>query len=397
MECSTPTFDVNLDPAGFVIDLDSLYAYLARLRDKRHARGVRYAVVTVLIYMVLAKLAGQDRLYGISQWVRHRKEPLAQVFHLKVPRAPCANTYRNILGHVIDIEEFEQVVRAFFAAQPNAGQSIIIALDGKTLRGTIAAGETRGQPLLAAYLPAEGWVLFQVEVDCKENEISAAPRVLKMLDLRGKIVTGDAMFAQRELSWQIVEAGGDYVWAVKDNQSTLRQDIELLFQPEKTVKGFSQGTQDFRTDGTQEKKHGRIERRTLTASAELKGYLDWPGAEQVFKLERDFKRTRDGHVTHEVVYGITSLTAEEAGPKQLLQISRSHWGIENGLHYRRDETLREDWCHLKRGQAPRAMAVINNLIVGLVLRLGRTNLAEARRYFDAQPHEAQRLVLQGLS
>ncbi len=102
-------------------------------------------------------------------------------------------------------------------------------------------------------------------------------------------------------------------------------------------------------------------------------------------------------MTHEVVYGITSLTAEEAGPKQLLQISRSHWGIENGLHYRRDETLREDWCHLKRGQAPRAMAVINNLIVGLVLRLGRTNLAEARRYFDAQPHEAQRLVLQGLS
>ena len=205
------------------------------------------------------------------------------------------------------------------------------------------------------------------------------------------------MFAQRELSLQIVEMGGDYIWTVKDNQSTLRQDIELLFQPEKTVKGFSPGTKDFRTDQTIEKGHGREERRVLTVSAELKGYLDWPGAAQVFKLERHFKRTRDGHVTHDVVYGITSLSAKEAGPTRLLQLIRSHWGIENGLHYRRDETRREDWCHLKQGHAPRAMAVINNLIVGLVLHLRWTNLAEARRYYDAHPQAAQRLVLHGLS
>lgn len=393
MECSTPTFDVNLNPNGFVVDLDSLYAHLARLQDRRHARGLRYALVTILGYIVLAKLAGEDRLFGISQWVRYRQESLAEVLHLDKPRAPCLNTYRAILGQVIDIEEFERVVREFFAAQPQAGQSIGIALDGKTLRGTITAGQTRGRHLLAAYLPAEGWVLFQVEVATKENEISAAPRVLNSLDLRGKIVTGDAMFAQRELSLQIVEMGGDYIWTVKDNQSALRQDIELLFQPEKTVKGFSPGTKDFRTDKTIEKGHGREERRVLTVSAELKAYLDWPGAEQVFKLERHSKRTRDGKVTDEVVYGITSLKAQEADPKRLLQLIRRHWGIENGLHYRRDETLREDWCHLKQGAAPRAMAVINNLIVGLVLRLGRTNLAEARRYFDAHPQETQRLVL----
>jgi predicted transposase YbfD/YdcC len=205
------------------------------------------------------------------------------------------------------------------------------------------------------------------------------------------------MFAQRELSLQVIRTGGNYIWMVKDNQSTLRQDIELLFQPEKTVKGFSQGTKDFRSAETVEKKHGRLERRTLTVSAELKGYLDWPGAEQVFKLERHFTRLVDGQVTHEVVYGITSLHAQQVSAKQLLRLIRSHWGIENGLHYRRDETLREDWCHLKRGQASRAMAVLNNLIVGLILQLGWTNLAEARRYFDAHPHEAHRLVLQRMS
>ncbi len=198
MQCSAPTFDVNLDPTGFVIDLDSLYAYLARIPDRRHARGLRYGLVTILGYIVLAKLAGEDRLFGISQWVRYRQEMLAAALHLEQPRAPCVNTYRTILGQVVEIEEFECVVREFFAAQPQAGQSIVIALDGKTLRGTITAGQTQGRHLLAAYLPAEGWVLFQVEVANKENEISAAPRVLKSLDLRGKIVTGDAMFAQRE-------------------------------------------------------------------------------------------------------------------------------------------------------------------------------------------------------
>lgn len=86
-----------------------------------------------------------------------------------------------------------------------------------------------------------------------------------------------------------------------------------------------------------------------------------------------------------------------ADAAQLLQVIHSHWGIANGLHYRRDETLREDRCHSKHGQAPRALAVINNLIVGLTVRLGWTNLAAARRYFDAHPHQAQRLVLQRLS
>ncbi len=397
MECSTPTFDVNIETTGFVVDLASLYAALARLSDKRKARGIRYALVTVLSYLILAKLSGQDTLWGIADWVRLRKEILAQAFPLKKLRVPCANTYRNILEHVIDVTELEQVVRDFFVQQSRAGYGLVIALDGKTLRGTIDSDHLQGQHLLAAYLPTEGWVLFQVEVDGKENEISAAPRVLKTLDLRGKIVTGDAMFAQRKLSLQIIEAGGDYVWTVKDNQATLRQDIEVLFQPEKTVKGFSAGVKDFRTAQTIEKNHGRLERRMLTVSAALKEHLDWPGSEQVFKLERYFERTQDHHVTHEVTYGITSLAANEVTADELLCIVRQHWGIENGLHYRRDVTLHEDACHLKRGQAQPTLAVFNNLVIGLILRLGWTNLAEARRFFDARFDQAKKVILQPLA
>ncbi len=389
-------FEINLRPEGFVFDVGSLFEALLALHDQRDARGIRYALVTALVFVILAKLAGEDHQRGIAQWVTERKEGLAEVLELAESQAPCYTTYGRILGHAVKIDEFEQVVRGFFAALPGAGHTVEIALDGKTLRGTIPAGQTRGVHLLAAYLPGEGLVFAQVEVESRENEIVAAPRVLKMLDLRGKIVTGDALLTQRKLSIQIVEAGGEYVFPVKENQPQLLEDIQTLFEPEQCVKGFSPAMKDFRPAEKTEKGHGRLEKRTLTASAELKGYVDWPYAEQVFKLEREFKQMNTGKIMHEVVYGITSLTAQEAGAARLLEITRGHWGIESGLHYRRDVTLREDRCRVRTGHAAHAMAVVNNLVLGLFARLGYTSAPEARRHFAAHLDESVNVVLQAL-
>ncbi len=391
---SAPNFDVNLDPEGFVIDLDSLYAALARLKDSRHARGLRYSLVNLLVCIVLAKLAGEDYLAGIAEWVALRKKPLREMLHWVKPRAAHRSTYSRILGRVIDITEFERVVHDFFANQANAGESILINLDGKTLRGTIPAGKTRGVHLLAAYLPGEGWVLVQIEVGTKENEIPASARMLKCLDLQGKIITGDALLAQRALSRQIVEAQGDYVWTSKENQPQMIEDLETLFAGETTVKGFSPATQDFRPAETIEKAHGRIERRTLTASTELKGYGHWPYAEQVFKLERHFERVTDGQVMHEVVYGVTSLTAQKADAARLLELVRGHWAIVNRLHYRRDQTMREDWYHVRMGIAPQAMAVINNLVLGLLDKQDFRSVPEARRQYAANLDQALDLIIQ---
>jgi predicted transposase YbfD/YdcC len=391
---SAPNFDVNLDPEGLVIDLDSLYAALARLKDSRHARGLRYNLVNILVCIVLAKLAGEDYLAGIAEWVALRKKPLSDMLHWVKPRAAHRSTYSRILGRVIDITEFERVVHDFFANPANAGESILINLDGKTLRGTIPAGKTRGVHLLAAYLPGEGWVLAQIEVGTKENEIPASARMLKCLDLQGKIITGDALLAQRELSRQIVEAEGNYVWTLKENHPQLYEDLETLFAGETPVKGFSPATQDFRPAETIEKAHGRIERRTLTASTELKGYGNWPYAEQVFKLERHFERVADGRVMHEVVYGVTSLTAQEADAARLLEIVRGHWSIENRLHYRRDQTMREDWYHVRMGTAPQAMAVINNLVLGLLDQQDFRSVPEARRHYAANLDQALDLIIQ---
>jgi len=392
MKYSPLSFDVNLRPEGVVIDLDSLFAALARLQDRRDARGLRYALVTVLVFIVLAKLCGEDHLRGIAQWVAHRKEVLAEALGLTKPQAPHATTYSRVLNKAIDIEAFEQVVRGFFQEQPGTGQSVLISLDGKTMRATIPEGKTRGVHLLGAYVPEEGWVAFQVEVGSHENEIPAALRVVKRLDLRGKVVTGDALLAQRELSIAIVEDQGHYVWTVKDNQGQLKRDIETLFEPELCSGGFSPCHKDFQTAITRGKGHGRRERRTLTASSMLKAYVTWPYCEQVFRLERHFVRTSDDKVFEEVSYGVSSLTREEANADRLLELVRGHWGIENGLHFRRDDTLREDRCRLK-GQGAQAMAAINNLVLGLLRGTTFETLPDARRYYAAHLPAAVALVL----
>ena len=381
-------FEINLGPEGFVFDVRSLMAALMGLQDLRDARGLRYALVTVLVFVLFAKLSGEDYLRGIAQWVKERQPQLAHVLGLAKFQAPCYTTYGRILGHAVEVEQFEQVVRTFFATLPGAGRSILVNIDGKTLRGTLAAGQTHGVHLLAVYLPGEGIVLAEVEVTRKENEIPATPRVLTMVDLQGKIVTTDALLTQRKISIQIVEAGGEYVLPVKDNQPQLLNDIHTLFAGESCVKGFSPATQDFQSAAKTEKGHGRIEKRILTVSGELKGYDG-----QVFKLEREFKQVNTGKITREVVYGVTSLTRQEANAARLLEITRAHWGIESGLHYRRDVTFHEDRGRVRQGHAAHVMAVINNVVLGLFARLGYTNAAEARRHFAAHFDEAAKLVL----
>ncbi len=389
-------FEINLQPDGFVFDVGSLFEAFAALHDQRDARGVRYAVTTILCFVVLAKLAGENHPRGIAQWVQLRIDWLAEVLALTRVQAPHATTYSRILGQAIDIDEFEQTVRQFFAAQPQAGQSVHLILDGKSLRGTIPAGQSRGLHLLAAYLPAEGWVLLQLEVDHAENEIPAALRIVKSLDLRGKIITGDALLAQRTLAAEIVKRGGDAerVWVIKDNQPDTLAALQTLFAPEACTPGFSPASHDdFRTAETVGKDHGRVERRTITVSSNLADYLDWPQVAQVFKLERHFVRQRDGKETHQVVYGLTSLAAREAGPEQLLALTRGHWQIENGLHYRRDDTLREDRCCLRTGHAAHAMAVLNNLILGLFHRRKWAYAPDARRHYAKHLDQAAELLL----
>ncbi len=390
-------FEINLCADGFIFDVGSLFEAFASLQDGRDARGVRYALTTILVFVLLAKLAGMDSLRAMAQWIKAHRKELQQWLGLSKMRVPHATTLSRILGKAIDVTEFERVVGTFFATLPKVGSRVQLILDGKTLRGTIPAGHTRGVHLLAAFMPGEGWVCLQVEVTQVENEIPAALRLVKTLDLRGKIVTGDALLAQRTLSTEIVNRGGEYVWLIKDNQPETLAAVKELFAPEPCVPGFSAASHDdFRTAETLTKGHGRIEKRIITVSAALQEYIAWPSVAQVFKLEHFTHRLRDGKKSYEVRYGITSLTAAEATPTRLLELVRGHWQIENGLHYRRDDTLHEDRCTLRYGHAAHMMAAVNNLVLGLMRRVGWTNIADARRHYAANFAESTTLVFQRL-
>ncbi len=179
---------------------------------------------------------------------------------------------------------------------------------------------------------------------------------------------------------------------MKKNQSGWYEDIATLFTPERVVAGFSAPPKDARPVQTVDKAHGRLEVRTLAASADLKTSLAWPGAEQVFRVERTFTRLSDGQRMHDVSLGITGLPPAEADAPRSLALVRGHWRIENQLHYRRDATLREDWSRVRRGHAPQVLASLNNLVLGLLLRRKVQNVPKARREYAAHLSEALKLL-----
>ena len=376
-------------------DVGSLYAKLRELGDKRKPRGLRYRLETMLVIMILAKLCGEDNPSGMAEWAKHRTELLCEALKLKRKTMPHHSTYRRIAEEVICVEELEQILSAQWSSKRFFGKQVLLAIDGKVLRGTLDE-EQNGVYLLAAYLPGEGLVLMEIEIAGKGSEIPAAPKLLKSLDLREKVVMGDALHTQREVSIQIVEAGGDYIWLAKGNQPQIEEDIRLWFEPDPApLPGQSYIPKDFETAQTVGKGHGRLEQRTLTVSSQLQDFLDWPYLQQVFKLERKFTFLKTGKVQQQIVYGFTSLSREKIAPQQLLHLIRSYWGIENGLHYRRDVTLREDHTRMSKRNAARVMACLNNLVLALLIgKLKFRYLPSARRYFAAFPSQALALLTQ---
>jgi len=379
---------------GQVLDLGSLYQRFARLRDKRKAKGKRYALATILVGMFLAKLCGEDKPSGIADWVALRGEWIAQVLDLKRQSMPSHHTYRRILADIIEGEEFEALTREQHRYCGEAGNLVVACIDGKLFRGTIDLEASDGLCLLALFLPEEGVTLAQMAIESKHNEISAAPTLLSWVDLRNKVVIGDALHTQRQISIQIGKAGGHYLWTVKGNQPQLLQDLQDWFDPNVPIlPGMGCPPKDFQSATVISKGHGRLEVRTLTTSSQLNDFLDWPFLQQVFQLQRTITVSKTGKSRQETVYGITSLSAEQAPPAQLLQMLRSYWRIENSLHYPRDVTLHEDHTHFKKHSAAHNMAIINNLILALIARSDFPFVPSARRFFAAHPNQALALLL----
>lgn len=388
----TTPIRVSVQPeTGFCFSLHGLRTSLEQLDDPRKARGVRYSLVDLLTLLILAKLGGEDSMKGMAEWVRLREPTLIRLLGIPRERLPHQTTYDRVLAGLNEAA-LNTMIGAYFVPTP-ADTPWQIVLDGKVLRGTIPPGETQGTHLLAAYVPERGVVLMQVEVDGKANEKSTAPRLLEAIDLQGGVVTGDAMFTQRDLCEQIVAAGGDYLFPVKDNHPNLLETIADVFMPAPVSAGHSRVPLPETNAQTVNHARGRTEYRYLTASSQLNDYLDWPHLGQVFRVQRVVQYHQTGKICYEVLFGITSLTSAHSTPDNLLRYVRQHWHIENRLHYVRDVTFREDACIIRHTKRQRLLASLNNLVIGLVRQTDFRYLPEARRYFSANYHQALQLLL----
>ena len=379
---------------GQVINLSSLYHRLGGLKDQRKPKGKRYALATILVGIFLAKLCGEDKPSGMAEWVAFRGTWIAQVLGLKRKSMPSHHTYRRALADNVDAQEFEALARDHHRSRGKAGYQVVVAMDGKILRGTIDLETKDGLCLLALFLPGEGITLAQIAIQDKQSEVSAAPMLLSWIDLRNKVVIGDALHTQRQISIQIGKAGGNYLWTVKGNHPQLLQDLQDWFDDKvPLLPGQGCPPKDFRSVTTTTKGHGRLEVRTLTTSSQLNEFLDWPFLQQVFKVERTVTISKTNKTRQETIYGVTSLAAEQASPSHLLQMLRSYWRIENSLHYPRDVTLHEDQTRFKQPSAAHNMAIINNLLLSFLTQSAFPFVPSARRFFAAHPHRAFALLL----
>lgn len=224
---------------------------------------------------------------------------------------PHHSTYRRILADAVDEEEFEQLVRERYRHSGKTGYHVVVTKEGKVIRGTIDSEPDDGLCLLAVFLPGEGVTLAQVAIPSKKNEISAAPTLLEYVDLRHKVVIGDALqHTHRRDSIQIGTVGGNFLWTVKANQPEFLQDWQDWFDTEvELIPGKGCPPKDFQSATLTNKGHGRIEVRTLTASSQLNDFLDWPFLQQVFRLERKVIVQKTGKTRCEV----TSQHADRGG------------------------------------------------------------------------------------
>ena len=392
MNCSIGKIEREINGEGVEYDGGSVFERLGQLTDIRKARGKRFRLETILTIIVMAKMCGEDTPSAIADWAKNRQEQIVKLLQLKRPKLPHYNTYRRILAHVVYEEEIARMVGEY---NQRGEHGEVYAMDGKTPRGTRKKDEDRSEYLLSVYDVEQAKVMSQVAVGRKENEITKAPEALKKVEISRKIITADALHTQKALSAQIIKQGGNYVWPVKENQLRLYQNIQQLFAPEHPKPGFGKIKMDFLSTQKVSKGHGRLETRILTTSEMLNPYSTWPGLAQVYRLERQFQWWRSGRcyrTSNEVEFGITSLSRTSASPARLLKIRRAHWGIETGLHGRRDVIFKEDATRMTVGDTGKVMISINNLVIALTRQAKFQNTAQARRWFAAHISEAFSLL-----
>lgn len=381
----------------------SLAAAFADVPDPRRLASVRYPLAAVLALAVTALLANHHSVLAMAEWGARQRPEQLQALGFREGRSPGQSTLHRLFRKLDGARLAETLTRCFARLTaptlPAAHEPDVetapqgVAIDGKAQRGRLRFAADGPVHALSAFCHDTGIVLAQEAITSTlekgEAELTVAPTLLAQIDWPGRVLTGDALFCQTALCQQVVQAGGDYLLVVKDNQPTLHADLRLLFDPPPYPAPLPLA--DRRTTRTIDTGHGRRpEVRELIASTDLAGYLDWPGVAQVLRIERTWRD--HGQPKRAVHYAITSLPPDRGTPERLLVLKRGHWLIENRLHWRKDVTFGEDASLIHAGQGPAVMSHLRNAASSLLHHHGVQQVAARLRALSQCPDEAIAMV-----
>lgn len=330
---------------------EALAQYFEEVDDPRSMRNQKHPFITIIGTTLLAGLAGIDSFSGIADFTESHLESLKGYFDFP-HGGPSHDTYQKFWNEV-NPQSFGESFQLL--AQPLAEmKSEIINLDGKTIRNS---GDEKALHIVSAWCEANQLVLAQEKVDNKSNEITAIPNLLNLLDLKEKIITIDAMGAQRAICQQIIDQGGDYQISLKGNQGTLFEDIKR-FLTDPVVKA------DLLCSEENDKEHGRIEQRTAYVTDQIDWLQEqhlWPGLKSigmvVSRVQKGDKETREER------FYISSLSADA---RKMNTVARAHWGIENKLHWRLDVVFNEDKACIRNDNASENMDIVRKWALNIL-------------------------------
>lgn len=338
----------------------NLKSHFISLHDPRAAHSIDHLLIDILLITICAVICGAESWVDIENYGL-AKESWLRTF-LELPNGiPSHDTFERLFARLRP-EELQQCFLNWVQSVFQITDGQVIAIDGKTLRGSVERGCKRAMiHMVSAWAAHNHIVLGQRKVDEKSNEITAIPELLKVLNLAGAIVTIDAMGCQTAIAEQIVEQGGDYVLALKGNQGNLHKDVIQQFEQARQ-QDFRNVAHDFHE--TKEVGHGRQETRrywVMGQTASLTGAENWPKLASIGCVESH--RCIGDKVTNETRYYLLSLMPDAT---KFANAVRSHWGIENNLHWTLDVGFREDQSRVCQGYSGENLAVIRHIAVNLI-------------------------------
>jgi len=341
----------------------SIEQHFAELDDPRIDRSKLHNLLDIVVLTICAIICGADDWVAVEMFGNAKHDWLKKF--LELPNGiPSHDTFGRVFA-ALDPDQFQSCFLNWISAVSEITQGQVIALDGKTLRRS--HDKRLGKKaivMVSAWATANGLVLGQRKVDEKSNEITAIPELLQALEISGCIVTIDAMGCQKEIAADIVDQGADYVLALKENHGNLYDDVELLFDDLEESQ-FSAYEYDY--ERTVSKGHGRIEIRQCWTISDpdvlrfLRGAQEWEKLTSVVRVQAERRTTQK--TTIEDRYYLSCLAGDA---QKLLDVTRTHWGIENSLHWVLDIAFREDECRVRKGYAAQNLATLRHIAVNLL-------------------------------